>query len=108
MDQDRHGVERRLSSASLRHALRWGTRLVLVPSVCALWIGLVAPGLQLLPGVGSVTDPSVAISLQSALLGIDDTGGPGSSLAVRAAERALGLNTGGGVLSASLLRTRLT
>src|SRR5205085_492455 len=53
-------------------ALTWGAQLVLAPVTCALWVGLSMPQLQLLPGVGSDANSSVAISLQSTLLGIDD------------------------------------
>ena len=48
--------------------------------------------MQLLPGVDSLASQSVAISLQSALLGLDD-GGQNASIA--SAERALGLSTSG-------------
>jgi hypothetical protein len=55
-----------------------------------LWIGLALPGLRLLPGLNSLGDQSIAISLQSALLGIDDTQSQLSANSVVAA-RALGL-----------------
>ncbi len=59
-------------------------------TACILWVGLALPGLQLLPGAGGFGDRSIAISLQSALLGIDD--GYVSTPEVRAAMRALGLS----------------
>src|SRR5438105_1488879 len=40
---------------------------------CALWIALAMPSLQLLPGLGGLGQDSVAISLQSALLGIGES-----------------------------------
>jgi len=39
-----------------------------------MWIALALPSLHLLPGLGGTGDASVSISLQSALLGIDDRG----------------------------------
>src|SRR5712691_11188256 len=58
----------------------------------ALWMGVTIPNLALLPGFGgSGANERIAISLQSALLGVDDRvgrSGAGSSLAVA---RALGL-----------------
>jgi hypothetical protein len=54
---------------------------------CVLWIGLALPGLSLLPGLNALGDQSIAISLQSALLGID---GARSQSSIDAA-RALGL-----------------
>src|SRR5437762_13625175 len=42
-----------------------------------LWLGIALPGLPLLPGLGSGRDRNLAISLDSALLGIQDqTGRP--------------------------------
>ena len=57
---------------------------------CAMWVGLAMPGLQLLPGTGPQRNEQIAISLQSALLGIDDRGNRANA-SVRAALRALGL-----------------
>jgi hypothetical protein len=58
-------------------------------TACILWVGLALPGLQLLPGSGGFGDRSIAISLQSALLGIDN--GYATTPEARAAMRALGL-----------------
>ena len=41
-------------------------------TACILWVGLALPGLQLLPGASGFGNRSIAISLQSALLGIDN------------------------------------
>ena len=38
-----------------------------------LWIGLALPGLPLLPGVGGGQNSNVAISLSSAVLGVQDS-----------------------------------
>jgi hypothetical protein len=40
---------------------------------CLLWIGLALPGLPLLPGVGGGQNSNVAISLSSAVLGVQDS-----------------------------------
>ena len=65
-------------------------RAAAATTACILWVGLALPGLQLLPGAGSFGDRSIAISLQSALLGIDDS--YASTPEARAAMRALGLS----------------
>jgi len=65
-------------------------RAAAATTACILWVGLALPGLQLLPGSGGFGDRGIAISLQSALLGIDD--GYASTPAARAAMRALGLS----------------
>lgn len=57
---------------------------------CGLWVGVASPSLQLLPGVG-LADDSIEISLQSAMLGIEDgTGRPPGARALAAAD-VLGL-----------------
>jgi hypothetical protein len=103
MDHITRRVERPKSSGRLRSALTAGVHASLAAVACALWIGLAVPDMQLLPGVDSLASQSVAISLQSALLGIDD-GGPNASLA--SAERALGLSTSGSLHN--LLGVRFT
>ena len=45
-----------------------------------LWIGLALPGLPLLPGVGGGQNSNVAISLSSAVLGVQDSRTFGPSL----------------------------
>jgi hypothetical protein len=45
-----------------------------------LWIGLALPGLPLLPGVGGGQNSNVAISLSSAVLGVQDSRTFGSSI----------------------------
>jgi hypothetical protein len=59
--------------------------------ICVLWLGLAMPGLKLVPGLGGLADQRIAISLQSALLGIDDGGGRPAESAALAASKALGL-----------------
>jgi hypothetical protein len=65
-------------------------RAAAATTACILWGGLALPGLQLLPGSGGFADQSISISLQSAMLGIDD-GLRGSTPELRAAMQALGL-----------------
>ena len=76
-------------SRRVRAALAPLGRASAATTACILWVGLALPGLQLLPGSGGFGDRSIAISLQSALLGIDN--GYASTPATRAAMRALGL-----------------
>jgi hypothetical protein len=73
---------------------------------CTLWVALALPGLQLLPGLGNDGDASVAISLQSALLGIDDMSAEPADAQLRASLRALGIDPAHGSLSAALSRTQ--
>ncbi|HEY2373579.1 MAG TPA: hypothetical protein VGH82_13740 [Gaiellaceae bacterium] len=47
-------------------------QLVGATTACAMWVALALPGMHLVPGLSDNTDASVSISLQSALLGIDD------------------------------------
>ena len=72
---------------------------------CTLWVALALPGLHLLPGLGNDGDAGVAISLQSALLGIDDQGSQPANASLRASLRALGIDAHGS-LSAALSHTQ--
>ena len=76
-------------SRRVRGALAPLGRASAAATACILWVGLALPGLQLLPGSSGFGDRSIAISLQSALLGIDN--GYAATPEVRAAMRALGL-----------------
>ena len=98
--------ERPVRSGRLRSALKSTAQMCVAAVACALWIGLAIPGLQLLPGVGDLANASVAISLQSALLGIDDTSAQPTSVSVRAALHALGLSPTQQLLPSDLLRLR--
>jgi hypothetical protein len=102
MEQTQRREERPVRPGRLRSALRSTAQVGVAAVACTLWIGLALPGLQLIPGVGDLANTSVAISLQSALLGIDDSSGP-TSASVNAAVRALGL-TPTQQLSHNLLR----
>jgi hypothetical protein len=70
-----------------------------------MWVALALPGLHLLPGLGNDGDAGVAISLQSALLGIDDQGSQTANASLRASLRALGIDAHGS-LNAALSHTR--
>src|SRR5205085_9088276 len=98
-------VVRPTHSGQLRHALAVMVQMGTATVACALWVGLALPGMQLVPGLGSRSDESVAISLQSALVGIDDGSNRQSLASVRAAIHALGLTTGG-QLPLTLLRVQ--
>src|ERR1700730_13022776 len=108
MDKRQGWDERPVRSGRLRSALRSTAQVGVAAIACTLWIGLALPGLQLLPGIGDLANASVAISLQSALLGIDDTSGRPSSVSVLAAVRALGLTPTQQLLSHDLLRLQGT
>ena len=105
MEQTRRREERPIRSGRLKAALKSSAQMCVAAVACALWIGLALPGLQLLPGVGDLANTSVAISLQSALLGIDDASSS-NSVSVRAALRALGLKPASQMLPHDLLRVR--
>ena len=77
-------------SPRVRAALVLVGRTSAATTACILWVGLALPGMQLLPGLGGFGDQSISISLQSALLGIDDGGQPRGATA--GAALALGLN----------------
>jgi hypothetical protein len=103
--RERARLWRPTASGRRRAAALSGTTQVSVAVVaCALWVALAMPGLQLVPGVGRSADADVAISLQSALLGIDDGGRSHLSASQRASLRALGLDPSKGALSRALLR----
>jgi len=90
------GNMRRLTQPTLsgrvRSALRSAGAVLVAALVCALWLGLAMPALALLPGLGGIGDHGISISLQSALLGIDNGGGPPPPGSATGAAFALGLN----------------
>ena len=88
------GAGGRAGTGRLRRALTPTVYGLGVALACVLWIGVAAPGLRLLPGLDGFGDRSIAISLQSALLGIDDGGGRPSLTAARTAAQSLGLISG--------------
>jgi hypothetical protein len=104
----------------MRHYLRQFAQLILgganpragtglltcsVTLASALWVSVSIPNLPLMRGLDDRTGTSVAISLQSALLGIDDRSGHVSN--VQELARALGLSADvAKLLSPSALRER--
>src|SRR5436309_3198324 len=82
---NRRGIPTGLRSALLASLQAGGGTLL-----CSFWLGLAAPTLGLLPGIGSFGDQRIAVSLQSALLGVSTPGAPQDG-SVLAAENALGL-----------------
>ena len=104
----------------MRHYLRQFAQLILgganpragtglltcsVTLASALWVSVSVPNLPLMRGLDDRTGTSVAISLQSALLGIDDRSGHVSN--ARELARALGLSADvAKLLSPSALRER--
>ena len=89
--------------AALISAAQAGAAVV----ACTLWVALALPGLHLLPGLGNGGDASVAISLQSALLGIDDRGAQPVDATLRASLRTLGIDARGS-LRATLSHSQST
>ncbi|MDX6508535.1 MAG: hypothetical protein QOG81_287, partial [Gaiellaceae bacterium] len=79
-------------SGRVRSALRSSAKVLLAAFVCILWLGLSVPALALLPGLGGIGDHGISISLQSALLGIDEGGLPNPGSA-SSAGLALGLDS---------------
>ena len=76
----------------LRRALPVCGQVAGALTACVLWTGVASPSLQLLLGLEGLADESVAISLQSAVLGIDDVSGRPAEERARAAAAVLGLS----------------
>lgn len=87
--RQRRQADEQACSGRARAAVIWLVQSVALPGACVLWTGLALPGLQLIPGVGDASASNVAISLQSALLGLSDNGPEDASM--RNALRAPGL-----------------
>src|ERR1700674_2203057 len=94
------------SSSRRRSAFAATAQLSTAVAACALWISLASPGLSLAPGIGNSANASVSISLQSALLGINDANSRPTPASVRLALRALGLDPNNPLLSSDLLRVQ--
>src|SRR4029077_17510017 len=106
MEDTRRRQERPTRSGRFRSALTSTAMAAIAVTACMLWAGVALPGMQLLFGTGKVASQSVSISLQSALLGIDDTTGRPPSASALAALHALGLTPTQQLLSHDLLRLR--
>ena len=97
-------VAARARAARLRRFGAPAAQLLGAVVACGLWTGVASPGLKLLPGVDGLADDSVAISLQSAVLGIDDGTGRPAEERARAAAAVLGLAFGESLLSPAAFR----
>jgi hypothetical protein len=86
------GAARLARLGRLRRALPVAGQGALGAVVCGLWLGLASPSLQLLPGIGGLADESIEISLQSAMLGIEDGSGRPDGRNALAAADVLGLS----------------
>ena len=87
-----HPAKRTARGGRLRRALPAAGQVLGAAMACGLWLGVASPGLELLPGVGGLADESIEISLQSAMLGIDDGSGRPASAEALAAADVLGLS----------------
>ena len=79
-------------------------QIVGVVTACLLWTGVASPGLKLLPGLDGLADESISISLQSAVLGIDDGSNRPAEERARDAAAVLGLTYAESLLSPTALR----
>lgn len=97
-------AERPALAGRLRRFAPAGGQALGAAVACALWAGLASPGLQLLPGLEGLADDSIAISLQSAVLGIDDRSGRPAEERAREAAAVLGLNFADELFSPTAVR----
>ena len=97
-------VQTRTPRGRLRRALPPAAQAVGALVACGLWTGVASPSLKLLPGLDGLADDSIAISLQSAVLGIDDGSGRPAEERARDAAAVLGLTYGGTLLSPAAVR----
>lgn len=98
------GVDRPARMGRLRRFGPTVAQIVGVVAACTLWTGVASPGLQLLPGLDGLTDESISISLQSAVLGIDDGSNRPAEERARDAAAVLGLTYAESLLSPTALR----
>ena len=97
-------IEQRARKGRLR---RFGPTVVQIAaavSACTLWAGVASPGLKLLPGLDGLADDSISISLQSAVLGIDDGSNRPAEERARDAAAVLGLTFAESLLSPNAVR----
>lgn len=92
-------VEQRARAGWLRRFGPTGAQIVGVIAACTLWAGVASPGLKLLPGLEGLSDEGIEISLQSAVLGIDDGSNRPAEERARAAAAVLGLTYAESLLS---------
>src|SRR5947199_8575298 len=97
----KRGLARTTTPGRRRSARAAALQVGFATAACGLWVALALPGMNLVPGTGGGATADVSISLQSALLGIDD-GDPRVTVSELRALHALGLDPRNR-LSASLL-----
>ena len=97
-------VEQRARAGWLRRFGPTGAQIIGGVVACTLWTGVASPGLELLPGLDGLSDDGIAISLQSAVLGIDDGSNRPAEERARAAAAVLGLTYAESLLSPTAVR----
>ena len=97
-------VEQRARAGWLRRFGPTAAQIVGAVLACTLWTGVASPGLKLLPGLDGLADESIAISLQSAVLGIDDGSNRPAEERARDAAAVLGLTYAESLLSPTAVR----
>ena len=98
-------ADRRTRAGRLRRVAPTIVQVAAAIAACTLWTGVASPGLQLLPGLDGLADDSISISLQSAVLGIDDGSNRPAEERAREAASVLGLTFGASLLSPDAVRS---
>ena len=101
---DSSRVEQRTRAGRLRRFGPTVAQIVGATVACLLWTGVASPGLKLLPGLDGLADESISISLQSAVLGIDDGSNRPAEERARDAAAVLGLTYAESLLSPTAVR----
>ena len=101
---DSPAVEQRTRAGWLRRFGPTVAQIVGAVAACLLWTGVASPGLKLLPGLDGLQDQSISISLQSAVLGIDDGSNRPAEERARDAAAVLGLTYAESLLSPTAVR----
>ncbi len=97
-------TKQRARKGRLRRFGPTAVQVVAAVFACTLWAGVASPGLQLLPGLDGLADDSISISLQSAVLGIDDGSNRPAEERARDAAAVLGLTYAESLLSPNAFR----
>ena len=97
-------AEQRTHAGWLRRFGPTVAQIVGATVACLLWTGVASPGLKLLPGLDGLADESISISLQSAVLGIDDGSNRPAEERARDAAAVLGLTYAESLLSPTAVR----
>lgn len=97
-------MERRARKGRLRRFGPAAVQIGAAMAACTLWAGVASPGLKLLPGLEGLADDSISISLQSAVLGIDDGTNRPAEERARDAAAVLGLTYAESLLSPTAFR----